>query len=376
MPAGNDPLEIVEVTIAGKPIRGFTSVSLALSVEKASRSASLAFSDLDGLDEVFPGDEVTITASGDLMLTGYVGTVSPGHDEGDHAVSITIESKALDADEASIVHKSGFVEKKNLKAIAEEFDTCGVGIVCDESFPIEPRSMINIGQTLVGHLRPLARSHGTFLYDTPEGQLRIAKKPRGRHSGALSIGPGGNILGASAQISDKNRHDEVIVRGQSSRGTGAAALRIEAKIKDSGVKRRRPKIIVHESEATPAKLKERAERYMKRAAGYSRTASVTVAGWRDEAGKLFEPHFVIAVNDPRIYTVQDMGIQQVVLTQETGMGGRGTFAVLSLVDPAALNGEPGGGKKQFETPDAEAEVSTDDGAAVSVDTGEPLERIL
>lgn len=370
------PLEIVEVTIAGKPIRGFTTVTINMSVEQASRSASLTFSDLAGLDEVFPGDEVTITASGDLLLTGNVGTVSPSHEENSHSVSISIESRAIDADEASIVHKSGFVEKKDLKGIAEEFDTCGVGIVCDESFPIEPRSMVNTGQTLVGHLRPLARSHGAFLYDTPEGKLRIAKKPRGRHAGALSIGPGGNIRSASAQISEKNRHDEVIVRGQSSRGSGAAALRIEAKVKDAGVKRRRPKIIVHESEATPTKMKERAERYMKRAAGYSRTASVTVAGWRDEAGRLLEPHFVIAVNDPRIYTVQDMGIQQVTFTQETGEGGSGTSTTLSLVDPAALNGEPGGGKKQFETPDAEAEVATSDDASKATETGEPLERIL
>lgn len=271
------PLERIEITIGGRRVAGFSSVAITVSVEQAAREAKLTIADFEGADQVFPGDEAVITANGETMLTGYVGDIDPAHDAASHSVSISIASRTIDAVEASIVHGTGFVKDKSLPEIAEAFDTCGVGIVCEESFPAEPRSFVNLGASLHQHLLPLARSHGAFLYDTPDGKLRIAKKPRGRHSGALSIGTGGNILSASGHISERGRHDEVIVRGQASRGTGDAALRIEARAKDSGVARKRPKIVVHESEATSTKLKDRADRYARRSAGFSRTASITVS---------------------------------------------------------------------------------------------------
>lgn len=353
------PLERVSISIGGRKIEGFSTVSISVSIEEAARKASVVIADFEGADKVMPGDEAVITASGTTMLTGYVGTVSPQHDAAMHSVTIEIASRTIDAVEASIVHDSGFVTDKDLVAIANEFDTCGVGIECDESFPVEPRSFVNLGASLHEHLVPIARSHGAFIYDTAEGKLRLAKKPRGRHSGALRIGTGGNILAASAQISEHGRHDEIIVRGQSSRGKSAVALRIEAIAKDSGVKRRRPKVVVHESEATSGKLKERATRVVRRSAGYSRTATITVSGWRDAGGAIFEPHYLIAVEDPRIYISQDMGIKSVTFTQDTRAGGPGTRAQISLVDPPALNGEAAGGAAQWETPDSDPEIEAE-----------------
>lgn len=356
----SDPLEIVTISVGGRPITGFTSVSVSVSVEEGARKANVTFSDLAGLDVVIPGDEAVITASGSLLLTGYVRDVSPGHDDSHHAVTMSIESRTVDAIEASIDHPTGFTKDKAMNDIAGEFDTCGVGIECDEVFPKERHAIVRTGESLWQHLLPLARAHGAFLYDTPEGKLRIAKKPRGRQAGQLAIGNGGNILQARATISERGRHDEVKVRGQAARTASPAAHRAEAKARDSGVKRKRPLIVALETEASEAKLSARAERRIRRAAGYSRTASITVKGWRDAAGALWTPHFVVAVNNPRIWTVQDMGIKSVEFSQDTTNGGTGTTATLELVDPPALNGEGGnGGKKQFETPDIRASVTVE-----------------
>lgn len=116
---------------------------------------------------------------------------------------------------------------------------------------------------------------------------------------------------------------------------------MEGTFRDGEVRRRRPKIIVHETDATSQKLKERAERRAKRSAGFSRTADITVSGWRDRAGLIFEPHFLIGVMAPRLYIEGDMVIKSVTLTQS--MNGDGTRAQLSLADPRALNGEAPGG---------------------------------
>lgn len=346
-----DPLEKVAVSINGQAFSGWSEISIDYAVDHAARTASLVVSDYAGAMPFHWGDEATISAGGDTILTGYVRDVSPSHDGERHQVHISLVSKAIDAVEASIDHPTGFVKQKDLVAVAREFDTAGVGIVASESFPVEPARFVNTGESLFYHLEPLARSHSAFLYDTPEGKLRIAKKPRGRHAGGLAIGPGGNIISASANFSEDGRFSPVIVRGQSSKGTGAAALRIEARATDAMVKRKRPRVIIHESEATAEKLKERARRNVRQAAGKSTTAEIEVAGWRDAGGQIFTEHFTIAVNDPRIYLDRDMAIRAVTLTQD--IRGGGTRARLSLVDPAALNGEAsggGGGSDLWRTP--------------------------
>lgn len=339
-----DPLETIVVVLGGSAFSGWSEISISYSVKQAARTANLTISDFAGAMPFMPGTPCTILASGDLILTGYVRDCKPSHDGNSHKVDLSIVSRTVDAVEASIDHPTGFVKDKDLIGIAREFDTGGIGIVSSESFPKEKASFVNTGASLFYHIEPLARSHSAFLYDTAEGQMRIAKKPRGRHAGALSIGDGGNIISASATLTEAKRHSPVIVRGQSSKGVGAEALRIEARAEDSAVGRKRPLILVHESEATSAKLKDRAERHVKQAAGYGRQAQIVASGWRDAGGRIFEQHFLIKVSDRRIYCDQVMGIESVTLTQSIAAGGAGTRASLTLVDPSALNGEAGGGE--------------------------------
>lgn len=335
----NEALETIVVNLAGKAFSGWSEVSISLGVDRAARSAVLTASDFGGEVQFRPGDPCTITASGDLVLTGYVRDVEPRHAGDRHEVSISIVSRAIDAVEASVKHPTGFAKQLTVDEIAREFDTVGVGIEVDEGFPVEPASFLNTGESLFAHIEPLARAHSALIYDTPEGKLRLRKGIRGRHSGALRIGPGGNIVEGSAKLTEAKRHSPVIVRGQSSKGVGAGALRLEAQAEDPAVQRERPTILILEGEATPAKLKERAERYVKRAAGFAATAEITISGWRDQAGRIFEPHFLIAVEDARLYLNQEMAIKSLTLTQSIGGGGPGTRAQLSLCDPRALNGE-------------------------------------
>lgn len=353
-----DPLEIVTIVAGGMVFSGWSQVTINYSVEQAARTAQLAISDFGGGLQLRPDMPCQVLASGEPVITGYIRDVSPQHDQSRHSVSVSVVSKTVDLVEASIDHKSGYLKDKSLKEIAEEFDTAGIGVEVEGDYPKEPRRLVNAGESWFYHMKSLIRSHNAMIYDTPEGKAKIAQKPTGRHSGALAIGDGGNILSASATLTGAGRYDPVKVRGQSSRGQGAGALRLEATANDSGVGRRRPIIIVHESEASAAKLKQRAEQAVKRAAGFSRSAQITVKGWRDGGGKIFTPHWIIPVFDPRIYIEQDMAIKSVTLAQ-TIDGRDGTTAQLSLVDPRALGGESGGGNSDpaWATPDTEAKVS-------------------
>lgn len=179
---------------------------------------------------------------------------------------------------ALIDHPSGFLMNVDLKAIAEGFDTAGIGVDVHGSFPVEPRRFVNTGENWFRHMEPLMRVHDAFIYDDERGRAQIATKPRGRHTGTLAIGDGGNIIAASATLTEQGRFSKVKVRGQSSRGETPAALQPEAEAEDDGVGRERTQIVTLETEATPQKLANRAKQAVRRAAGYSREATVTVSG--------------------------------------------------------------------------------------------------
>lgn len=362
-----DPLEMVTVTIDGTPYAGWSEVEIDYSVEQAARTARLIMSDFGGAFPIEPGRACTVEASGEPVITGYIRDVEPSHDEGQHSVSVSVVSRTVDLVEASIDHPTGFLKNKTVDDIGRAFDTAGIGVEFDKAYPVEPASFVNPGRSWFYHMEPLVRSHQAFIYDDENGRAQVAVKPRGRHSGALSIGDGGNIIAATAKLTEKGRHDEVIIRGQSSRGTDATALQPEGRAKDGSVQRRRPRIVVHESETTSGKLKDRAEREVKRAAGFSREATVTVSGWR-AGGMIFRPHWLIAVHDARIYVNQDMAIKSVKLSQAIGEGGPGTRAVLTLCDPAALGGEASA-SSSGETPSAEAWSTPDVEATLAAPQG-------
>ena len=351
----SDPLERITITCGGKSFSGFYSISINYSIEEAVRTATLDASDFGGSSPLLPDEPVTISAGGTLILTGYVRDFSPSFDANTWSSSISIVSRTVDAVEASIVHPKGWAEKKSMTDLAKEFDTLGTGIEADESFPIEPNHFINPGASLFDEIEPLARAQSAFLYDTPEGKLKIRKKPAGTHSGGLRQGL--NILSGSAKLTGQGRFNPVIIRGQSTSGDGKGALQLEARVSDSGVKRQRPRIIIDEAETTSGRLKGRAERHVKRAAGYSREATIEAIGWRDQGGMIWMPHYLVHLDAPRLYVTQMMGIKSVTLTQD--ISGGGTRSSLTLADPRAMNGEASassGSAGYWATPDSDAQV--------------------
>jgi prophage tail gpP-like protein len=310
------------------------SISVSISAEEAVRTASGQFVITGSGLPVLPDDEVTISATGTLLLTGYVRDVKPSYDAGgSRDLSLSFVSKTVDATETSVEHTSGEVLDKNLADIAREFDTLGIGVEDDGGLPAEPRHKLDPGESLFETIERRARGRGILIHDTPEGKLKLATKPAGMHSGGLRRGV--NIKAASATLTGKDRHSEVSVRGQTTVGGESPQLRGQAKATDSGVKRRRPLIIQHEGEILVDRMKTRAEWHLKRGAGLAVTASVTTIGWRDDAGTIWTPNYLVMVEDDWIGINGIMIIKSVTLNQDDG----GTTATLSLADPRALGGE-------------------------------------
>jgi prophage tail gpP-like protein len=357
------PLETVTLVVGGKTFAAWQTVNMAASAQEAVRKANFkcALPPLARIGEFTPRPDMKaeVHVSGELWGTGVIGDVSADHTEEGGSIDVEWLSKTIDTVESSIDHPTGFAEKKTIKGIADTFESSDVEWTSTAEMEEEPDFSVIPGETNFQAVERLARARGLLIYDDPQGRAVIADKPEGRHAGGLALGV--NIRAGAGKLSGKGRHDPVIVRGQSARGHGPGALRIEARAKDGSVGRKRPKVILQEGETTTAKAKKRAEWHAARAAGQSREATVTVAGWRDEAGQLWTRNWLVSLDDPLIFLRQDMVIKSVAFFQGPGEDGDGaaTQAVLTLVDPRALGGQKsqGSSDEAWSTPGEEAEVT-------------------
>lgn len=314
-------------------------INIRVSAEEAARSASADFIITGPSLPVAPGKLTRITASGDLLLTGYVRDVDTGYDEESRSLTCGIVSRTVDFVECSAEHASGEILDKSLDDIARELDSHGIGIETDGSeLPKEARHKLMVGESAFSSVERRSRGRGVLIHDTPEGRVKLATKPAGKHAGMLKRGV--NILpGSSASFTEKGRYSDIKVRGQATEGSDKQQFRGQSSAKDSGISRKRTLILLHEGEASTGRMKKRAAWHARRAAGNGTTASIVVSGWRDEARKLWQPNYLVYVFDDWLGLDGWMVIKDIDFEQ-----GDMTKATLSLADPRALGGENPRGK--------------------------------
>jgi prophage tail gpP-like protein len=330
-------LETIVFSVKGRPLP-HTSATLDESAEEAVRNAVFDVAWTGPGIPCAPDDEATITISGELWGTGYVRDVRGAHDENSRTYAVSFVSKTCDATECSVDDLEGLKRDADLGDIAEAFDSYGVGVEIKANTIRKSVHKIRPGETLFQTLETDARAQGVLIYDSPEGKLVLADKPEGRHAGALRRGV--NIESASGSLSGATSFSKVKVRGQASIGVSASALRAEAEAKGAS-RRKRVLIVPFEGEATSERLKKRAKWEARRASGEGVTCTITVPGFRDEAGRLWQRNRLVEVDDDWLGIEQDMVIASAKLSQD---GAGGTTTTLSLKDPRALGGDNPRGK--------------------------------
>ncbi|QKV20237.1 phage baseplate assembly protein [Oricola thermophila] len=325
--------ETVTFTVNGRPLQ-HTRAALSASAEQVVRMATFSVAWTGGGLPCIPDEPAEIAVSGELWGTGYVRDVRGRHGANNRDYEVTWVSRTCDATECSIDHPTGLKRDADLADIAREFDTLGIGIEADGvATLVKSVHKIRPGETLFETIERDARAQGVLVYDTPRGRLKLAAKAEGRHAGRLARGI--NILQASGSLSGARNFSSVKVRGQASVGTTGAALRPEGVARGTA-SRARPLILTLEGEATSDRLKRRADWEARRASGQGVSCTVDVPGFRDSAGRIWSPNWLVAIDDDWLGIAQDMVIASASLEQDVMSG---TIARLTLKDPRALGGE-------------------------------------
>ncbi|WP_316196966.1 phage baseplate assembly protein [Bradyrhizobium sp. SZCCHNS3053] len=285
------------------------------------------------------GTALDILLNGDLACRGYVDRYQPKL--GEHNVAeavISGRSRSQDFIDSSAVHDTNQFKNRDPQEIGAALDKFGVGIAADVPLSKVPVYRITPGETAFRCLEKLCREQGVFVVGQADGSILITRGGRQRHAGALIEGV--NIKVIEADHNWSGRHSDVIVRGQSPYGHGPDALQIEGIARDAELGRYRPVIVIHDGDTDKERAGKRASARRDREAGNGLKANVTVQGFRDDGGMLWQPGALIFVDSDFADIHQDMAIETVTFSQDRAQG---SISVLSLVDPRALGGKGGGG---------------------------------
>lgn len=339
--------EVITVEVGGTRYTAWKKAEIRASAKEAARSFTLLIAAEAGPTAtawIFAaGKAVKIYANGDLLVTGYVDRYHPSLQANRAEITISGRSKSGDLVDSSADHKKGKFKKKKpseiANTLAKPHDVKVEGHDDEEAIDHN----VSPGKSVFREIELLVRQQGFTLMGTADGGVKVQNaKGAKKHAGGLVEGR--NILEGSADHNWSNRHSSYTVVGQRGTGHGIDSLEIEQVVKDAGVTRNRPIVIVQQNDTTKDRAKKTAKNRRDKSAGESLKATIKTQGFRDEAGKIWTAGQLVWTESPFLQVTQDMYIESVDFLQDEN----GSITTLSLCDPRAHGGKGGKGSKSSE----------------------------
>lgn len=233
-----------------------------------------------------PQDEVTVSALGEVLLTGRVDAVEAGFDP---STGTTLQlggrDRAADLVDCSASNLPGEWFNVDLRDLARElaapfgrtvtFGTSAGGRLT--SFKLQE------SETAWAAIERACRLRGLLCFSDALGNLVVEAPGAGGTDGAGRIGQGENLKAAHLSLNDAERFSIYTVRGQrpgTPQAFGDAAVLVEGNALDAGVRRFRPLVVLAESAVSPADAETRAQWEATVRATRSHRLVCTVPGWK------------------------------------------------------------------------------------------------
>jgi prophage tail gpP-like protein len=336
----------VVLEIDGRRYDGWMEASFVRSIRQVASVFSLAVTERwTGQEQrwtIQPGQACRLTSADLPLVTGFVTRYEPGFSASDRQVRIAGASRTVDIADSSIVVPGGQFAGYRLDAIARAL-LAPYSLHLDLKMPDVGAAFsapaVTPGEEVAAFLTRLAADRGGLLYDNTAGNPVIGKPATGRAVSGLVQGR--NVLSGHATLSAEARFSEYIFRGQALETdsfSGPPALSGEARARDAGVTRYRPRVSVPSGDQTGDSLATRAAHERDRRIADGVSATVTVQGWHQADGSLWHPNDIVPVSIPALGIERDMLIETVTgtLTRATGTLTRLTLVVPEAVDTTAL----------------------------------------
>lgn len=343
--------ERLELLVAGQLYAGWKDAGITMAMDAASGTFVLAVSDRWAPNsqpwEINTQDTCEVRLGGETVISGYVDIVKSSFSGDDHGIEIQGRDKSADLVDCSAIHSPDEWRNITLTKFAQ--------IVC-QPFSIPVTAEVDVGpaidlikiqqgETALEAINRYAKMRKVLVM--PDGKGGILLTRTGTKRAAVELVQGRNIKSASGTLDASERFSDYTVKGQAQFSDDSdveTETHVKAAVKDSGVLRYRPLLVIADTETNGTTAKERATWEANVRIGRSARAAVTVTGWRQRAGgELWKPNLLVKVKAPWMRLEGEMLIRQVTF----GKGSQqGTTTQLDLVSPQSFEPEPPDGKQK------------------------------
>ena len=326
-------------------ISGWTDIRVTRGIERCPSDFEITMTELYpgqvNTVPVAPGNACQVLLGADVVLTGYVDRVIPSVSEGAHSLRVTGRGKCQDLVDCAAEWPGSQIAGATAVSIATTLaSTYGISVSSDVTgLPVIPQFNLMQGETSWEIIERVCRYSALIAYEQPDGSLFLThvNSPAAAASGfQLGI----NVQQASVEFSADQRFSEYLafLQALTPLVEGGDAGNLLSTQSDIGVLRHRRHVIIAEACGGSLNItNKRAVWEMNRRIGRSQRVSLTTDGWRDSAGKLYQPNTLAHLNLTQLKLPEcDWLISEVVYHRSD----RGTLCDLVLMHPDAFSPEP------------------------------------
>lgn len=337
----------ISLSLNGSKLSGWEEVEVTKSMASLCGDFTVTQSALNDGDEIkplpiFPGDQVTVNLSGAEFMVGWVDGTSPKIDARTHSITVNGREKTCDLVDCGIpssaLHWKNVDLKQLVNALCSPFGISVESCPADIGDPFKKFSA-EPGDSVFTVMNKACTLKGVLPVTTASGNISLIKAGGGRANDRLVYGV--NIRAASGKFDNKDRYSQYIVRGQNGSqdwGTDNKTIHIEAKAEDPSITRFRPLYIVAGNELDQKTAQRRVNWEAQTRAAKASPLEVTVQGWTQSNGALWECARLVSVEIP--YLIGDGSQDFLISSIKYTYGSGGTFSTLSLVRPDAFDELP------------------------------------
>jgi prophage tail gpP-like protein len=300
------------MTVAGQSYGGWKAARIRTSIETLAGGFSVTASERwpqdAGAKRIRTGDAVRLSIGGATVITGSIDAVRVRYDAGSHDIEFTGRDATGDLVDCSADHEPGEWRSQKLEAIAAALAApfgIKVGVSADTGATFESFRLTD-GETVAAAIERLCRHRGLLRVADGKGGLVLTRAGTGRAPAALVLGQ--NAVEASGEFDDSQRFSQYRVKGQHPTVDLQAPTQTvspSAVVRDRGMGRHRPLIVIAEEPGDEAQYATRAQWEANMRYGKSRRATYTVPGWT-AAGTLWRPNAMVHVRDDFVGIDEEM----------------------------------------------------------------------
>lgn len=289
--------------------------------------------------QFIPCDDISVTLSGQLAMTGTLVERQVAYDPDSHAIQLLGKGLAMWGYKSTVNTQTGSFDNMPFEAIARKvLEPYGTVNTIGELNPLPfDKVQANPGEKTWDFLENLARPRGIIMASDKLGSFLLIGNRTTSPSATLQEGVNIKTFNMTVNVDDSYLIYKVI--GQNAAGSngmsgGDAAMQESIPIQGTGCKASILTTVAEQPVKGQGELDDRARNEGKWHEGAKVYITIVVQGWTYDGRNLYYPGMSLWVNSPMGPINQPMALQRVTFTQDRNNGSQSS---LDLVLPWMLN---------------------------------------